>query len=71
MNNIDRQKWCDKKKWILSEKNCEDISGEMEYCDYCEFNGGIFNKCTLTQKERESKCLCATAYNRMIRARKS
>ena len=70
MTNKERQKSLDEKKWLESEKQCEDMSGKMEYCECCSFADWWFNICDATQEERENKCLCATAYNRMKRAQR-
>jgi hypothetical protein len=75
MKNVERQRSLDRKKWLESEKMCFDMSGKMPYCDYCGMQGFdcILNKyvleniCTTPHEEREQKCLCATAYNRMKR----
>lgn len=61
MNNIDRQKDCDKKKWAESEREGKDLSGFMFYCKSCEHaNEG----CDKTQEEREEGLLCAKAFNK-------
>jgi hypothetical protein len=73
--NKERQKSLDKKKWLKSEKKGMDMSGEMLHCPYCEkrtprdwqSDGFLRHGCTATQEERETACLCATAYNRMQR----
>lgn len=69
MNNKDRQKSLDKKKWLESEKQGVDVSGIMVICDYC--TACTVNTCTATQEERESQCLCAKAYNKRQKANKS
>lgn len=66
MKNQDRQNSLDKKKWLASEKKGEDMSGEMPYCDHCLWQSEWLG-CCADQKERESRCLCATAYNRLVR----
>lgn len=70
MTNKERQKSLDKKKWLESEKKGEDLSGKMPYCNDCHNRYLFEERCGVTQEEREQKCLCATAYNRMQRARK-
>ena len=70
MTNKERQKSLDKKKWLESEKQGCDLSGAMEYCSCCSECDWWLDICTATQEERESKCLCATAYNRMQRCGK-
>ena len=67
MFNCERQRILDKKKWIVSEDKKEDMSGKMNYCAYCYYRDLFEEYCTATQEERESQCLCATAYNRMGR----
>lgn len=80
MTNKERQKSLDKKKWLESEKKGKDMSGYMEQChmcDECEIvqgykdgNPHLSLRCKASQEEREQKCLCATAYNRMYRKEK-
>lgn len=70
MKNIERQKSLDKKKWLESEKKGEDMSGAMDYCKECNRQHYYLEECQATQEERETACLCATAYNRMQRTRK-
>lgn len=78
MKNTERQKSLDKKKWIASEKNGMDMSGEMLHCFYCkkrtprdwQSDGFLRHGCSASQEEREGQCLCATAYNRMKRTKK-
>ena len=68
MTNKERQKQLDKKKWLESER-CEfDCSGMLSYCHWCKHEESLV--CKATQEERETACLCATAYNRMQRARR-
>lgn len=67
MTNKERQKSLDKKKWLESEKKGEDLSGKMYVCGWCKNKTRMFGECTASQEEREQKCLCATAYNRMQR----
>ena len=60
----DRQEILDKEKWEESQTQGRDMSGEMEYCNYCsEHIFGTF--CRHNQKERETKFLCARAWNNM------
>ena len=64
MTNLQRQKWLDKKKWLESEKEDTDKSGEMNYCDYCLWqDDGLY--CMADQEYIETGCLCAKAYNAM------
>lgn len=74
MTNYQRQKKLDEQKYLVSEAKQSDQSGIMPYCDYCNYSyykqTGIVVGCGKPQNEREENCLCATAYNRMVRARK-
>ena len=65
MNNIERQKWCNEQKWYVSEAKGKDQSGKMYWCFLCDYKCGV--GCKASQDERDSKCLCATAYNRYNR----
>ena len=65
MKNIERQKSLDKNKWLASEKQGEDLSGAMLYCDVCEKQRREY-VCGATQEEREGKCLCANQIWRMV-----
>ena len=69
MTNKERQKSLDKQKRILSEDYGYDLSGKLFYCDHCGQQTYKQNckVCSATQSDRESGCLCATAYNRMVR----
>ena len=67
MTNLQRQKWCDKKKYIESERLHTDLSGNMDYCDFCDQQENF--KCRATQLDREMNCLCAKSYNKKIRAK--
>ena len=68
MTNVERQKSLDKKKYYASQIYNKDLSGNMIYCSKCEYTNCLHN-CRATQKERETQCLCARAYNRMIRVK--
>ncbi len=65
MTKQEQQKSLDKKKWLYSQELGRDLSGTLVYCEHCD--KAVSNKCTATQEERESKCLCAKAFNRMQR----
>lgn len=60
--NLQVQKELDEEKWVDSEKAKTDLSGAMDYCDYCskQYIGG----CSAIQLDRVMDCLCAKAYNR-------
>jgi hypothetical protein len=61
-SNLKRlQKKCDKKKWFFSEKSGKDLSGAMEYCDYCEEQTKS-EKCMLAHEYRIKENKCASAY---------
>lgn len=64
MTNKQRQKELDEQKYLESETKRKDLSGDMPYCYYCACITS-FETCVATQEERESKCLCAKAYNKM------
>ena len=67
MKNAERQKTLDEQKWLASEAKGCDQSGFMPWCEFCNFR--LDDGCLATQAERERGSLCATAYNRMIRAK--
>ena len=68
MTNPERQRALDKKKWAASIEHDCDMSGKMDYCDHCEHQAYDNDfSCEVSQEERETKCPCATAYNRMRR----
>lgn len=69
MNNIQRQKWCNEQKWLTSEAKKSDQSGYMAWCDYCKYKQSENEKtpCMVNQLNKELNCLCATAYNKMVR----
>lgn len=69
MNNKDTQAWLDKKKWLTSEKEGYDKSGDMEYCDYCDHQTPS-GDCEVNQVHREVYYSCATAYNRLKRSKR-
>jgi hypothetical protein len=66
IKNIERQKILDEEKWLLSEQECCDKSGEMKHCFYCLYQN-TYLMCQANQEERESGCLCAKAYNKWVR----
>jgi hypothetical protein len=66
MTNKERQAKLDKKKWLESEKECCDKTGEMPYCFYCLYQTPYL-MCQATQEERENGCLCAKAYNKWVK----
>ena len=68
MTNAERQKSLDKSKYYASQQYKKDLSGSMFYCHKCEYSSCTHN-CRATQKERESGCLCAKAYNRVKRGK--
>ena len=66
MTNAERQKRLDEEKYYASQKHREDKSGKMPYCSKCE-HLSYRNTCYVKQQEREAQCLCAKAYNRLVR----
>ena len=63
----ERQKLCDISKWLESKEK-GDMSGKMDYCEYCSQN--FMYTCRKTQAQREADSLCAKAYNKMQKANK-
>ena len=61
------QKRLDKAKYLESERLHTDLSGNMDYCDFCDQQANF--KCRATQLDREMNCLCAKSYNRMVRSK--
>lgn len=64
MTNKQRQKELDEQKYLESETKRKDLSGDMPYCDYCACTTP-YATCVASQEERETKCLCAKAFNKM------
>lgn len=66
--NIERQKSLDRVKWKESEKAGYDLSGTYPHCENCKHKISTCYaiSCSATQEERETKSLCAKAYNHMI-----
>ncbi len=62
MTNLQRQKKLDEQKYLESERLHTDLSGNMDYCDFCDQQANF--KCRATQLDREMNCLCSKAYNR-------
>lgn len=54
----------DFQKWIESEKALKDMSGDMPYCDSCEFS--INKKCVASQMERLDGRLCSKSCKKHI-----
>lgn len=73
MTNEARQKSLDRQKWIESEQQGFDMSGCMLYCEKCDradhSHATENGKCYAAQQEREKNCLCAKAYNRLVRVK--
>lgn len=69
MRNRDIQRKCDMVKWERGYLNNKDNSGCMKWCDYCD-QQQMETYCAVDQKTRFSQCLCAKAYNKMVRAEK-
>lgn len=68
LTNKYNQSRLNKKKWLESEKQIRDMSGEMFYCSHCEFQDGVY--CKVNDPERTTNCYCAKAYNRLKRMKK-
>lgn len=77
MKKVELQKALDKRKYIKSEKQKRDLSGFMDYCEYCnmrktefqvtEKDGKAFFEivpkgCRKSQEIREKYSLCGKAY---------
>lgn len=69
MNIRKRQIWCDKKKWFLSEKVNKDMSGDMDYCNYCKEQTQK-KTCMLNADFRIKEYTCGKAYNKMTKREK-
>ena len=67
--NEEKQERLDQKKWKISQVCGKDMSGKMEYCYYCSFQGENY-VCNQKQNDRENLCSCVVAYNEMVRANK-
>ena len=70
MSNKEKQQKLDIEKWLASEKCGYDRAGSMDWCNYCKAQkqsitqGEVF----CANKEKDTTT-CATAYNKMIKAR--
>lgn len=62
LSNKDRQKELDFIKWNTSQIEKQDLSGKMNYCNYC--NRKTIDGCNASQDEREQGNLCAKAFNK-------
>lgn len=61
-----KQKQLDEQKWLESEKQGWDLSGALDYCNYCKHRE-TFGTCPISQETRVLKCACTKAYNKMRR----
>ena len=68
MTNAQKQKWLDTRKWLRSEKEHYDLSGELDYCNFCKMKAGKL--CTASQSNRVENQLCAKAHNLMYEEKK-
>ena len=68
MTNQQRQKQLNEQKWYVSKAKRLDQSGKMDWCKYCDNKNLLEDKCVISQEEIDVNCLCARAYNRMVRA---
>lgn len=62
-----KQQELDYKKWLQSEDAKKDLSGDYEYCFYCNGCNLDNGKCVLSQQERVALHACATAWEYMTR----
>lgn len=60
-----KQEELNKEKWLLSEKYGMDATGKMKHCTHCSFRNYPFMECVTTEENRNSKCLCAYAFEAM------
>lgn len=65
MTNVERQR-------SLNKKRKREGLGLMPYCKHCSHRRLIaltsqYTACWATQDSRDNNCLCAKAYNRMVR----
>ena len=65
MKNSELQRKLNEQKWYVSEAKGKDQSGKMDWCKSCNYQKE--NSCAVTELDRGVLCLCATAYNRMVR----
>lgn len=74
MTNRQRQKCLDKAKWLESEKQGHDMGGCMLYCQYCEHADHSHptesGKCYASYEEMSKNCYCATAFNKLGKAKR-
>ena len=63
LTNKDRQKELDFIKWNISQIEKKDMSGKMEYCEFCSYRNGL-EECLMSQEKREQETLCAKAFNK-------
>ncbi len=69
MTNIERQASLNKGQATLADNNGT-VAGNTEICPYCSFCAMVTNNetCSVRLTARTEQCLCAKAYNRMVRA---
>lgn len=63
LTNAEKQKELDFIKWNLSQIEHKDLSGQMEYCNYCQYQAED-KTCSKSQEEKELNSLCAKAMNK-------
>ena len=61
-DELDEQLQLDFQKWLESEKQLQDLSGEMPYCSFCDFCEKC--KCKATQTQRFEERLCAKTFKK-------
>ena len=70
MGNKEKQQKLDVEKWLASEKCGYDRAGSMDWCNYCKAQkqSTTQGKVLCANKEKDTTT-CATAYNKMRKAR--
>ena len=67
ISNKEKQRQLDEAKWLESQNFGQDMSGKMEWCIYCPYCDISNCKASPDQRYITKNCLCAKAYNKMIR----
>ena len=68
----EKQRELQEQKWLESEKQGKDLSGNMPYCANCECLTMVQsgNYCPSSQYYVETTCACARAFNAMKKTKK-
>lgn len=69
VKNTEQQEFVDRIKWTTSIANGRDMSGNMNYCNYCKYAKD--GSCTIEQNKRVEISACAKAFNQMKKGNKS